>query len=173
MAKKSKSKNKSNLNMILSCIVLLLALATIGMAFLTAVKYTGRLTGNDYTFSGFQTMFGYSQEATTLGVTVKSEYLGFSILSVLAYILPLIGACLLFVKNKLVKCLGAVLMLAGTVLLFLVPNFVVLAKANGNLTAAALILDSCTKAIGIGAILAGVMASIATLLSAYVIVKSK
>ncbi|MBE5738796.1 MAG: hypothetical protein E7354_03635 [Clostridiales bacterium] len=164
MAKK-KSKNTG---LILSVVVLVLGVAAFCMSFLTGVKYISALTKETaFEFTGFQTMFGYTETTGSI-IEVSSKFLGFSILATLAFVLPLVGAVLTFVKNKIARLVGAVLMLAGAVMLFLLPSFVVLATVDGNLTAAAAMVKACeTSTLGIGAILGGVFAGLGGLVAGF------
>jgi len=58
------------------------------------------------------------------------------------------------------------MMLAGTILCFLIPNFVVFAE-----TIAAGVIQAAGASLGIGAILAGVFFGIGTLCSLYAVIE--
>lgn len=157
MAKK-KSRKKSNMGLILSVVILALGVAAFCMAFLTCVKSTvGSFTGTEYTYTGFQVMFGYAESATALGSTVSTQVLNFSIMATLAFALPLIGSVLSLIDNKIIRFVGAGLMIAGAVLLFLFPNFVAPATST----------ELITRSLGIGAILGGVFAGLGGLVGLY------
>lgn len=169
MAKKKSSKK--NIGLIISIVILALGVASFCMAFLTGVNYTaGDTVIGDFT--GFQTMFGYMEKGDITGL--ETHYLAFSIMALLAFALPLIGAVLAFTKNKIVRFVGAGLMIAGAVLLFLLPSFVVFASAEGlsfadatATTAGVGLLKNATAGLGIGAILGGVFAGLGGLVSLY------
>lgn len=170
MAKK-KSRKKNNIGLIITVVILALGVASFCMAFLTGVKFTSGETevGN---FTGFQTMFGYMEKGDFTGL--ETHYLAFSFMAILAFALPLIGAVLSFLNNKIVKFVGAGLMIAGAVLLFLLPSFVVFASTEGlsafdaTATAAGVgLLKNATAGLGIGAILGGVFAGLGGLAGLY------
>lgn len=171
MAKK-KSKN-ANLSLILKVVVLALGVAAFCMAFVTSVKFTSDLivAETESTFTGFQSMFGYSKTSSSVLGTVTTKYLGFSIMSTLAFVMPLVGAVLSLTGNKTARWVGVGLMLAGAVLMFFVPQFTVLAKVDGELTAAATLLDGATRSLGVGAILGGVFAGLGGLVAGYSVLK--
>ena len=170
----AKKKSGNNTGLILTIVILALGVAAFCMAFLVGVKYLGLNDEVAYEFTGFQTMFGYTEKTTALGVTLSSEYLAFSFMATLAFALPLVGALVSLSGNKIAKLVGALLMIAGAVLLFLLPNFVVLATADGNLTVAAKLVDLCSgSTLGIGAILGGVFAGLGGLVSGYTALTTK
>ena len=158
----AKSKN-SQMGLILKVAILVLGVAAFCMAFLTCVKYTGKISGEEYTFTGFEAMFGAVKE----GQLADVKYLGFSFMNLLAFALPLVGAVLTMLNNKIAKFVGVALMVVGGILMFLVPNFAVLAKVDGELTVAAATLKN--PALGIGAILGGVF----SLLGGYAVLTKK
>ncbi len=164
MAKKKSSK-KVNLGLILSVVVLALGVASFCMAFVTSVNYNGKLIETGFT--GIQTMFGYTATAGVAGFTVSGDCLAFSFMATLAFVLPLIGAILCLTKNKIARFIGAGLMVAGAVLLFLLPSFVVLAKSGDNYTAAATVLSLIDPTLGVGAILGGIFAGLGGLVGLY------
>lgn len=171
MAKK-KSKN-ANLSLILKVVVLALGVAAFCMAFVASVKFSYTILGNttEVSYSGFQSMFGYSETTTAFGAEVTTKYLGFSIMSTLAFVMPLVGAVLSLTGNKVARWVGAGLMIAGAVLIFFVPQFTILAKVDGELTAAATVLNGATRSLGIGAILGGVFAALGGLVAGYSVLK--
>ena len=172
MAKKKTTKKSGNMGLVLKAIVLALGVAAFCMAFLTCVKFVtsdGELVKG---FTGFQEMFGYTEEAGKI-VTVKTEYLGFSFMAVLTFVLPLVGAVLSLLKNKIVRLVGVCLLVAGAILMFLLPQFAVLATADGNLTLGALVLDVCETSLGIGAILGGLFSALGALVAGYHAVTTK
>lgn len=139
---------------------ILLAVVAVAMMFLTVVKYTGKVLSTEITYTGWQVIFGHAEKAGT----VSAQVLGFSFLGLLAILLPVVGACLQVSKNKIVKLIGAVCALAGTIMLFLMPNMVVFAENMG--TAYSLY----QSALGVGAIIAGVVTALETIVIAYEVV---
>ncbi len=158
MAKKRKSAKMPNW---LVFVPVLLAVVAVAMMFLVTVKYTGKLLGSEITYTGFETIFGYSEK---VGST-STQILGFSFLGLLTVLLPLVGAVLAVSKSKLLKLIGAVLSLAGTVLFFLMPNFVVFAEGVET------IYKAYTASLGVGAIIAGVVSALSTLVIGYELTK--
>lgn len=162
----AKSKN-SQMGLILKVAVLVLGIAAFCMAFLTCIKYTGKILGEEYTFTGFEAMFGAVKE----GQLADLKYLGFSFMNLLAFALPLVGAVLTMLNNKIAKFVGVALMVVGGILMFLVPNFAVLAKVDGKLTVAAATLKN--PALGIGAILGGVFSLLGGAVAGYAVLTKK
>ena len=162
MAKK-KSKS-SNLGLILKVVVLALGVAAFCMAFLKVATYAADLlvTEVETSYTGFQAMFGYSKTAEVFGKEVTTEILKFSFMALLTFVLPLVGAGLSFVNNKIVKFVGAGLMIAGGVLMFFVPSFVIFASEA-----------SVELSLGIGAILGGVFSLLGGLVAGYAVLTNK
>lgn len=167
-------KKKSNLGLILKVVVLLLGVAAFCMAFVTCVKFVNSKGDVVNSFTGFQEMFGYTKKTTSLiGAEVSTKYLAFGFMAVLTFLLPIVGAVLSFVNNKIVKFVGAALMIVGAVLMFLLPQFAVLATVDGELTVVTVVLDNLTRTLGIGAILGGVFAGLGGLVSGYAVLTNK
>lgn len=158
----AKRKKKNSLNKMVVFIPLVLGVVILGMMLLDAVKFTGALTGAESSFSGFEVMFGLTEKTTMLGTTITTEILGFSLMAVVAAILPLVGAVMQLSNNKILKLVACALSLGGAVLLFIMPNFVVFASEGiGKLYSLA------TASVGIGAIIAGILASLETIVIGY------
>ncbi len=156
---KRKSRSRSS-NKALSYIkygAIILAIVGAIMACFAYVSY------NDYSFSGFQVIFGYTGKAGSY-VVLSKEILKFSFVALLAVLLPLVGSFSVISKNKIVKLIGAILMVAGCVLCFLVPNFMVFA-------------DNAVKtifsngALGVGAILSGVFFALGAVCNVYAVIE--
>lgn len=160
MAKK-KSKS-SNLGLILKVVVLALGVAAFCMAFLKVATHTADLliTEVETSYTGFKAMFGYSEPLE--GLNKEIEILKFSFMALLTFVLPLVGAGLSFVNNKIVKFVGAGLMIAGGVLMFFVPSFVIFASEA-----------SVELSLGIGAILGGVFSLLGGLVAGYAVLTNK
>ena len=129
-----------------------IAFAVLGLVF-TLLQFA-QIEGEGFT--GLQIIFGYSE-----GSVVAVKVLNFSFMALLTVLLPLIGACTIFTKNRLARLIGTILMLAGTVLCFLVPNFVVFAQE----------LVSIKLGLGIGAILSAISFLLGTACCAYTVVE--
>lgn len=156
MAKKKSSK-KSNMGLILSLVILALGVAAFCMAFIASVKNSGAFTGTEHSsYTGFQVMFGYSEKVGEV-IKVETQILNFSFMATLAFVLPLIGSVLSLIDNKIIRFVGTGLMVAGAVLLFLFPNFVIPVEAT----------ELFTRSLGIGAILGGVFAGLGGLVGLY------
>ena len=165
MAKKK--KNSLDLSLILKVVVLALAVVAFCMAFVVSTKFVTSKGDLIKEFTGFQTMFGYTEKTRLADL----NYLGFSFMATLTFVLPLVGAVLTMLKNKIAKYIGVALMLVGAVLMFFIPSFAVLATVDGELTYAALSLDKATRTLGVGAILGGVFSGLAGLLAGYLALK--
>ncbi len=131
-----------------------LALISLIMIFLPAV--TGSVLGQSYDYNGLKVVFGYSEKSSFLGSTVTTEFLKFSFLNLLTYILVLgtiACAALSFMKGNKTVLLVAVAMavVAGSFFL-LTKNFVVLPTENANVIKA--FKDNVSLGVGpiIGAI---------------------
>jgi len=146
----------------LVAVPILLAVVAVAMMFLTVVKYTGKTLQTEITYTGWQVIFGYSKKVAN---NVSTQVLGFSFLGLLAILMPVVGAVLQISKNKIVKLIGAVCALAGTIMLFLMPNMIVFAENTGSL------YSLYQSALGVGAIIAGVVAALETVVIAYEVVK--
>ena len=158
MAKK-KSANLA-LGPVFKFVALAMGLVVIAFAFLNVVSFTIDFiaTSTTTSYTGFQAIFGYSVSKEVLGSTVTTTYLGFSIMNLLAYLLPLAGGILMMFKNKFMNLIGTLLFVVGTVFLFLVPNFTV-TEYYAN----------ATRALGVGAILSAVASILGTLASGVVV----
>ena len=133
-----------------------LAFAVLGLVFTLLTFVQKEVIGTTTAYTGLQVIFGYSE-----GSIVAVKVLNFSFMALLAVILPLIGSCTIFFKNRLARLIGTVLMLAGTVLCFLVPNFVVFAQE----------LVDIKLGLGIGAILSAISFLLGTACCAYSVVE--
>lgn len=167
-------KKSGNLSLILKVVVLVLGVAAFCMAFLTCIKFVTSDGDLVNSFTGFQEMFGYKETETLplVGTEVTTEFLSFGIMALLTFLLPLVGAVLSLLNNKIAKLVGAALMIVGAVLMFFLPSFAVLANVDTALSAGA-ILDGCTRTLGIGAILGGVFAALGGLVAGYNALTSK
>ena len=171
MAKKSSKSKKSSvsLDLIFKAGIVLFAVAALAMLFLSGVVFTGELTGVENVYTGFQTIFGYTQVSEgLLGSTVSTEVLGFSFLNLLPLVLVVAGVVCSLLKGKMLNFVGAGLLVLGAVMFFLMPTFTVVAGVDNLITVA---LNNSTRALGIGAILGGIFAAVAGALSLVKILK--
>ena len=164
----AKKKKGMDLGLILKVVVLALAVVAFCMAFVVSVKFVTSKGDVIQEYTGFQAMFGYTSTTTVLGSEVKTAHLAFSFMATLTFVLPLVGAVLSFLNNKIVKLVGAALMIVGAVLMFFVPSFAVVAGVDNIVTLA---IDGATRSLGIGAILGGVFSAIGGLLAGYLALK--
>ena len=153
MAKKKTKSKKVDLSVVLRIVALVFGVAAFCFAFLASVKFTGKIIGTETTLTGFEVMFG------------KENLTGFSILTVLAFVLPLAGGVLVILKSKLLNIVSLICFVAGAVMLFIVPSFVVLVE--GSLFIA---YDAC---LAVGTILAAVVSILGAFISGYVAFSSK
>lgn len=158
MAKSKKSKKKSALTYIKYGAVLLGIVGAI-MTVLGFVNY------GDSSFSGINVIFGYTGTLSGF-VSISKQILSFSIMALLAVLLPLAGSFSVLFKNKIIRLVGALMMIAGAVLCFLMPNFIVFVDS-----ATASIFSLANASLGIGAILAGVFFGIGALCNLYAVIE--
>ena len=134
--------------------VLLFTALAVGMAFVENVVTSVPVIGTEIgSYTGFQIIFGYNVENTELAV------LNFSIGALIAYLLPIAGFVLALIANKgsmLINGLALLLFIAGAVMLFLMPNFVVTASGTS-------IFD---RSLAVGAIIAAISSILAALVLA-------
>lgn len=142
----------------------IIALGIIGavMSLLNFVNF-----GKEYAYTGIQVMFGYSK-TVDLGLTkATTEFLSFSILAFLIVALPLLASFGALLKNKLLRLICALIMIAGAIFCFFVPNFIVYANEVQQLAH-----ELFAKSLGIGAILSGAMFGLGGLCSLFAIAKN-
>ena len=153
MAKKKSTKNLSYIK------YGAIAFAVIGliMTVFTFVTY-----GDLGSYTGIQQIFGYSEKSGIITLNILS----FSFMTLLAVILPLIGSISVLFKNKIFRIIGTVVMIAGCILTFLAPNFVVFASESA-------FTNYLNPTIGIGAILAGVFFGLGALCNLYAVVEKE
>ena len=154
MAKRKKRKKDYLYNYGIFGVLLFTAL-TVGMAFVENVKAFVPLLGTEAgSYTGFQIMFGAKDDLTR---TV--QVLNFSIGALFAYVLPLAGFILALIANKgsmLINGIALLLFIAGAVLLFLMPDFVVVASE----------FTALDFSLSVGAIIAGISSILAAIILA-------
>lgn len=113
--------------------------------------------------TGFEAVFGKSEEYRILGVTTLVTFLKFNLLALLAYLLPLIGGLLsvVYVRDfrKFKYALCTLLFLIGSILLFTLPNYVTF------------LTDIVALRLGIFGIISGSLSAIGAIISSYYIGK--
>lgn len=118
------------------------------------------IEGSQTTFTGLEVTLGH--EFANIGSWVSGQ-IKFSFFSLFAYLLPVVGAILLF--NKKNHIFAAIAFGAATVMLFLVPQFsVVTVDILGNINEVDVDWTYST-----GLIVAGILSSVALLISLYAI----
>ncbi len=163
MAKKKSSKKSLKILSFVKYGAIAFAVVGLVMTVFTFAKF------GEEGYTGLQQIFGYSIESEPIfGPTIVTPILKFSFMTLLAVVLPLIGSISIFFKNKIIRAVGVVVMIAGCVLTFLAPNFVVYANSNSFTDA----LHS-SASLGIGAILAGVFFCVGTLCCLFSVVEDK
>lgn len=163
MAKRKKQKFNN-----LDLIAIVLTVATLVMLFLPNLVYdftlkVGQFTGGEIQkFNGFKAIFGFGPEDSETKVTL------FSVLTLLAYLLPIAGVLLSYLlKSKLGNLLTLACFVASAVLFFIMPSLVVYAESVIGVA----VYKNVGATLGIGAIIAGVLSCLNALLSAFKIVK--
>ncbi len=164
-------KKKQNINFDL--ITLVLIVATLVMLFLPNLVYDftvninlgnlGQYSGGELQkFNGIKAIFGFGSEDGEVKYTL------FSLLSLLAYLLP-IGAVILvnLFKGKLGNILALACFVASAVLFFILPSFVVYAEE----VLGALAYQKVGATLGIGAIIAGALSCLNALITLLKIAK--
>ena len=146
--KKSKNSVKIELSLVLRIVALVLGVAAVCFGFLQSVSYTGKLLGTETSLTGFEVMFG------------KEDLGGLSFMTLVAFLLPLAGGVLMVFKNKLLNIIALVCFVVGAVLLFLVPNFVVLVENS--------LLGAYTSKLAVGSILSAVASILGAGVAGYV-----
>lgn len=125
MAKRKKQNKQSLVILIVLCLGVL---ATLTIFLPALVTGSG---DNKVFYSGLDVTFG--KTLADLGVLAKGK-IPFSILALLAYLLPIIGGTIVLFapkKNKILKPIAMLLFLASAVLLFLLPEYIKMVSESG------------------------------------------
>lgn len=165
MSKKTKTKSKLNIKVILYAVAILLAVISFCTIF---TEVCGIKNGDDtsYILTGIQATFGYSKQTTVLGSVVTSTYTVFSFMNLLIYILLVAGIILAVLKafniiqSGVIDWTVAVLFIVAGILYFIMPNFVVYGSAWEDLVALAVKAD-CIKTILVGGVVGGASSIVA------------
>lgn len=118
------AKKKSNLNAILPFVAVVLGVVAVFMLFLDCLKYGGK--DSTATFTGFQSIFGYTSKDKLLGTTVSTKLLSFSFLGLIALLAVVLGCVFSVVPVKLGKLLSVICFVIAAVLFFVFKSTVVL-----------------------------------------------
>ena len=169
----AKRKSKSLFGKNGKFILVLVAVVTLCMAFLPAVKSEN----SDTTYTGFEVMFGKSLGTINLIVVSGNSSITFSILAVLGFMLPLVGSiiCALLVKNKgLAGIITCACFVASAVLLFLIPSITSIATTSSLLGSASTTTNTFKDlgyGLGIGSIIGASVSIVGALGSLYSVIK--
>lgn len=163
----AKKKNKTQ-SLAVGAIALFFGVLALCLGgFLAAVK----VGGGDSTLTGFQAAFGYSVKTDVVISTIVTEVCTFNFMIMLALFLPVIGGVLAIFKGKLFGFLALVVFVVGAILMFLIPTLVksTLVTAGisdwiGSVTGTD---ASVPTALGIGAIIGGVLSVLGALTAGY------
>ena len=145
-------KFKFSVGKLVVCLAAALGVAAFFMMFAPAVKGSGKIIGTEPNFSGFQVVFGYSENDTAI--------LSFNFLAFLGlFVLPIAGvvcACFAFFSGKQTFAyVSAVLFIVGAVLAFLTVATFKSGVVMGSY------YDLYNWGLGVGAILSGVFGALA------------
>lgn len=137
----------------LKMIVVLLGVAATFMVLLPALV----IKDGSSSYTGLQVSLGH--EFANLG-NLASGQIEFSILNIIAYLLPLLGAVIMILIGRK-SLLSLIVFIGAIIMLFFVPNFTVVTVT---------VIDTVNEVsvewnYGLGLIAAGVLSSIAALLS--------
>lgn len=161
MAKRKSAKTPKWLKFI----PVVLAVVVVVAMFLDGIVYSSKLgTGSNTSYSCWNIIFGYKATADAGVATANMQIFNFSILNMIAFVLPILGALLQLSKSKALKLVGAVCALGGTIMMFLMPSMLV--YADGMKT----VFSIFNTGLGVGCIIGGVVAGIETLVIGYEVI---
>ncbi len=152
----AKKKKLNSLSIILKGAGFVLGVLSLIFAFLGCVKYS---IGDELitTITGYEAIFGVTKK-----IMVDTTLSAFSILNLVAFILPVVAGVLLLLKNKLANFLSVLCFVVGAVLLFMVPSFIVCEE---------IISSFYTMTLAVGSILAAISSILGALVAGYVTFK--
>ena len=152
---------KKNANTLIGFLPLVLAVVAV-IVFLVMNAIT---VGDeaDVVHTGMQVLFGYKET----GIISKEKYdvIKFSVMILIALLAILGGGILPTMNNKLFTLIAAAACIVGGVLLFMVPQFVVLNLDN----VAVKLAYAGNIHLGIGSIIGGIVACVAGLANLYIV----
>ena len=148
------SKKKNGLNLWYACATIL-ALVAVIMMFVTNINIVGKISEEvHYACNGMQVTFGFKDG--------NLEVYSFSILNLITYLLLIAGLVLTLLKllnvlkSKMVDFVIICLLLVSGIFFFLMPNFAVCPYASSLVV----------LKLGVGAIIAGVLALVSAIVIA-------
>lgn len=170
----AKRKSKSLFGKYGKFILVLVAVVTLCMAFLPAVKSTN----GDNTYTGFDVMFGKSLGSVNIFVANGESSITFSILAVLGFMLPLVGSIIsaLLIKDKgIAGLITCACFIASAVLLFLIPSITSVSTTASTIITSGTTTTSTFKELGyelgIGSIIGASVSIVGALGSLYSVIK--
>ena len=146
----------------LTLAAILFAVASVCMIFLNAVKHQVSESADPSFYKGTQIVFGYSKKSGVISL----QYLEFSFMAMLPYLLALVGAVLLVLnvvgkENKLLTLIAFAAFVVAAVFFFLTPKFPVLGKEER--TGIVYLIDKKYFSLAIGSILAAIFSIVSAL----------
>ena len=170
----AKRKSKSLFGKNGKFILVLVAVVTLCMAFLPAVKSEN----SDTTYTGFDVMFGKSLGSVNIFVANGESSITFSILAVLGFMLPLVGSIIsaLLIKDKgIAGLITCACFIASAVLLFLIPSITSVSTTASTIITSGTTTTSTFKELGyelgIGSIIGASVSIVGALGSLYSVIK--
>lgn len=152
----AKKKTKSLNNNILYLVAAVLGVVAVCMIFVAAFVVKDSGTGAlSETYTGLQAVFGYSTE--------KADYLAFSFMNLLPYVLVIAGVVIAVLrffgvaKNNIMDWVSVALFVVGGILFFCTASFTILSEGYNDLIKAANVIKTyVTTGLGAGPIIAGI-----------------
>lgn len=170
----AKRKSKSLFGKYGKFILVLIAVVTVCMGFLPAVKSSN----SDTTYTGFDVMFGKQLGSINVIVASGESSITFSILAVLGFMLPLVGSiiCALLIKDKgIAGFITCICFIASAVLLFLIPSITSISTTASTVITSGTTTTSTFKELGyelgIGSIIGASVSIVGALGSLYSAIK--
>ena len=153
---------KKKANTLIGFLPLLLAVIAVVVFLLTNAITVGEEANTVHT--GLQVLFGYKETSKILG-SITTEYLYFSVMTLIALVLIVAGGFIPTMNKKLFTLIAAAACIVGGVMLFMVPQFVVFNTENLVIK----LLYEGNINLGIGSILGGIIACVAGLANLYIV----
>jgi len=160
------TKTKLDLNKLVVFLPIITMILTFVFMIFSGVRYENADGSLLESFSGFEIIFGKNEVISKGGVTTSAAILNFSVLALLALLLPLCGALMQLISNKMVKLVALFVTLVGIVFMFMLPSFVVFSTQ-----ALDTFYSYFAYHIGVGAIVGGITLCIQSLIIGYEILR--
>lgn len=160
------TKSKLDINKLVVFLPIVTVILTLVFMLFSGVRYYNADGSLLKSFSGFEIIFGTSEVVAKGGVTTTAPILNFSVLALLAALLPLCGALMQLISNKMVKLVALFISLVGIVFMFMLPSFVVFSTQALDTFYSYFVYH-----IGIGAILGGITLCIQSIIIGYEILR--